>query len=151
MNILDEISGYARERVESAKKKISAEEMKDNYLVDGGFLPTHPVKKLEIGIECSSGSLGMGLGFGIGEALAARINQKSYRTFVVMGDGECDEGSCWEAFMAARQYGLGNLLLFIDKNGYSFFFLFGKLASSHSSNSARVILPSEHSSRFVIA
>lgn len=97
---------------------ISAEEMKDNYLVDGGFLPTHPVKKLEIGIECSSGSLGMGLGFGIGEALAARINQKSYRTFVVMGDGECDEGSCWEAFMAARQYGLGNLLLFIDKNGF---------------------------------
>lgn len=97
---------------------ITSEEFKDNYLQDGGFLPTHPVKCLEKGIECSSGSLGLGLGFGIGEALAARLNCKSYRTFVIMGDGECDEGSCWEAFIAAKQYNLNNLILYIDKNGF---------------------------------
>lgn len=97
---------------------ITAEELKDNYLQDGGYLPTHPVKYLEKGIECSSGSLGMGLGFGIGEALAARLNSKSYRTFVIMGDGECDEGSGWEAFIAAKQYRLNNLVLYIDKNGF---------------------------------
>lgn len=97
---------------------ISAEELRDNYLQDNGFLPTHPVKCIEKGIECSTGSLGLGLGFGIGEAMAARINDKSYRVFVIMGDGECDEGSCWEAFMAAKQYKLNNLVLFIDKNGF---------------------------------
>lgn len=97
---------------------ITAEEFKDNYLQNDGFLPTHPVKNLEKGIECSSGSLGMGLSFGIGEALAARVNNKNYHTFVIMGDGECDEGSCWEAFMAAKQYRLSNLTLFIDKNGF---------------------------------
>lgn len=97
---------------------ISAEEMKENYLQDGGFLPTHPIKNLEKGIECSSGSLGLGLGFGIGEALAARINNQSYKTFVIMGDGECDEGSCWEAFIAAKQYKLNNLILYVDKNGF---------------------------------
>lgn len=97
---------------------ITAEELKDNYLQDDGFLPTHPVKYLEKGIECSSGSLGLGLGFGIGEAMATRINDKYYRVFVIMGDGECNEGSCWEAFMAAKQFKLNNLVLFIDKNGF---------------------------------
>ena len=96
---------------------ITDEELKTNYLQDGGFLPTHPVKCLEKGIECSSGSLGMGLAFGIGEALAAKMSGRKSRIFVIQGDGECDEGSCWEAFMAARQYKLNNLVLFIDKNG----------------------------------
>ena len=96
---------------------ITDEELKTNYLQDGGFLPTHPVKYLEKGIECSSGSLGMGLAFGIGEALAAKMDGRTNRIFVIQGDGECDEGSCWEAFMAARQYKLNNLVLFIDKNG----------------------------------
>ena len=96
---------------------ISDEELKTNYLQDDGFLPTHPVKCLEKGIECSSGSLGMGLAFGIGEALAAKMEGRKNRVFVIQGDGECDEGSCWEAFMAASQYKLNNLVLFIDKNG----------------------------------
>ena len=96
---------------------ISKDELKENYLQDGGFLPTHPVKNIEKGIECSSGSLGQGLGFSIGEALAARMQGLKSCVFVIMGDGECDEGSCWEAFTAAKQYGLSNLVLFIDKNG----------------------------------
>lgn len=96
---------------------ISREELKDNYLKDGGFLPTHPVKNISKGIECSSGSLGMGLSYGIGTALALKKKGLGCRVFVIMGDGECDEGSCWEAFIAARQYRLDNLILFIDKNG----------------------------------
>lgn len=96
---------------------ITREELKANYLQDGGFLPTHPIKNIEKGIECSSGSLGQGLGFGIGEALAAQMQGRSNRTFVILGDGECDEGSCWEAFTAAKQYNLSNLILYIDKNG----------------------------------
>ena len=96
---------------------ITDEELRTNYLQNGGFLPTHPVKNVEKGIECSSGSLGMGLSFGIGEALAAKMSGRKSRVFVIQGDGECDEGSCWEAFMAARQYKLNNIVLFIDKNG----------------------------------
>lgn len=96
---------------------ITDEELKTNYLQDDGFLPTHPVKCIDKGIECSSGSLGMGLAFGIGEALSAKMEGRKNRIFVIQGDGECDEGSCWEAFMAARQYKLDNIVLFIDKNG----------------------------------
>lgn len=96
---------------------ITKQELKDNYLQDGGFLPTHPVKYVEKGIECSSGSLGMGLGFAIGEALAMKMNKIDNHIFVIMGDGECDEGSGWEAFIAAKQYKLDNIVLYIDKNG----------------------------------
>lgn len=96
---------------------ITDEELKNNYLQDDGFLPTHPVKNIEKGIECSSGSLGMGLSFGIGEALSAKKSGRSNRVFVILGDGECDEGSCWEGFIAANQYKLNNLVVFIDKNG----------------------------------
>jgi transketolase len=91
-------------------------ELADNYLTDGGFLPTHTEKNLNKGIECSSGSLGMGLSFAIGKALAAKLCNKSYKVFVILGDGECNEGSCWEAMMAARQYKLDNLIMLIDKN-----------------------------------
>lgn len=96
---------------------ISDDELRTNYLQDNGFLPTHPVKCIEKGIECSSGSLGMGIAFGIGEALAAKMDGRKNRIFVILGDGECDEGSCWEGFLSASQYKLNNLVLFIDKNG----------------------------------
>jgi len=97
---------------------ISDDELKNNYLQDGGFLPTHPVKNIEKGIECSSGSLGMGLAFGIGQAIAAKKDNRSSHIYIQVGDGECDEGSCWEAFIAAMQYKLDNITLFIDKNGF---------------------------------
>jgi transketolase len=95
---------------------ITNEELKDNYLKDGGFLQTHPEKNVDKGIECSSGSLGMGLSFAVGKALAAKLEDKQYKVFVVVGDGECNEGSIWEAMMAAKQYKLDNLFVFIDKN-----------------------------------
>ena len=68
------------------------------------------------GVEMSSGSLGQGLSFGIGCALAARIDGSQYHTYVMLGDGECDEGQVWEAAMAASHYGLDNLTAIVDRN-----------------------------------
>lgn len=80
------------------------------------FLLGHPVKKREKGIEFTNGSLGMGLSLGIGVSLANRMKQKNNIVYVLMGDGECNEGSVWEAFMAASQYKLTNLVAIIDRN-----------------------------------
>ena len=69
------------------------------------------------GVEMSAGSLGMGLSFGIGTALAARLDGASYRTYALLGDGECDEGQVWEAAMAAAHNKLDNLCAIVDRNG----------------------------------
>jgi transketolase len=69
------------------------------------------------GVETSSGPLGQGLSFGIGCALAARLDDKKYYTYVLLGDGECDEGQVWEAAMAAAHFKLDNLIAIIDRNG----------------------------------
>ncbi len=68
------------------------------------------------GVEMNSGSLGQGLSFGIGCALAARLDKRGYRAYVLLGDGECDEGQVWEAAMAASHYKLDNLIAFVDRN-----------------------------------
>jgi len=68
------------------------------------------------GVEMSSGTLGQGLSFGVGCALAARIDNRAYRVYVLMGDGECDEGQVWEAAMSASHYGLDNIVAIIDRN-----------------------------------
>jgi len=68
------------------------------------------------GVEMSSGSLGQGLSFGIGTALVARLNLQEYRVYVLLGDGECDEGQVWEAAMAAAHFKVDNLVAIIDHN-----------------------------------
>lgn len=68
------------------------------------------------GVEVTSGSLGHGLGIAAGMALAARMNRQDYLTFVLLGDGECHEGSVWESAMFAGHYELNNLVAFIDRN-----------------------------------
>lgn len=93
-------------------------EYRENFMTDGGRYPAHPIKQLDRGIECSTGSLGMGLSFAVGEALNAKRKGLSYTTYVAMGDGECNEGSTYEAFVSAVQFGLDNLVVFIDHNGY---------------------------------
>lgn len=65
----------------------------------------------------SAGSLGQGLSVGIGMALAARLDKKDYRTYVMLGDGECQEGQVWEAAMFAPNYKLDNLTAIVDYNG----------------------------------
>ena len=69
------------------------------------------------GVEMSGGSLGQGLSFGIGNSLASRLDGSDTRTFVLLGDGECDEGQVWEAAMSASHYRLDNLVAIVDRNG----------------------------------
>lgn len=88
----------------------------DDYAKPGSLLPEHPVYKSVPGIESTSGSLGHGLPIGLGIALAAKINKIDYRVFVVMSDGECNEGSIWEAAMLAPAQKINNLYVIIDFN-----------------------------------
>ena len=69
------------------------------------------------GVEMSGGSLGQGLSFGLGTALAARLDRRPTHTYVLLGDGECDEGQIWEAAMAAKHHGVDNLTAIVDRNG----------------------------------
>lgn len=85
------------------------------------LLYAHPSMNLKIGIEFSSGSLGQGLSLGVGTALALkRQGNNSSRVFVLIGDGECDEGSVWEAAACAAHYKLSNLVAIIDKNNLQY-------------------------------
>lgn len=68
------------------------------------------------GVEMSAGSLGQGLSFGLGVALAGKLDSRSYRVFVLLGDGECDEGQVWEAIMAAAHFKADNLVAIVDHN-----------------------------------
>lgn len=81
------------------------------------MLQGHPDTKKTPGVEMCAGSEGVGLSVGIGEALAARIDKKNYRVYVMMGDGEMQEGQIWEAAMCASKYGLDNLTAIVDRNG----------------------------------
>lgn len=93
------------------------EDIKMQFMTDGGWLPVHPVKNLEKGIEFSGGSLGTGMPFAVGKAYALKLAQKPNKVYTLVGDGECDEGSIWEAFMSASNLGVDNLTVVIDKNG----------------------------------
>ncbi len=98
------------------KKGILSDKVLETYARSGGILPEHPVYGSSPGIEATSGSLGHGLSIGLGIALGARISKRNYRVFVVMSDGECNEGSVWEAAMLAPAKELGNLAVIIDSN-----------------------------------
>jgi transketolase len=100
-------------------------------LAEAGYLPTdelctlrkldsrlqgHPDRRCTPGVEMTCGSLGQGLSYGIGVALAARLNSLDYRIYVLLGDGECDEGQVWEAAMSAAHFKVDNLVAIIDHN-----------------------------------
>lgn len=80
-------------------------------------LQGHPDMAVLPGLDMSTGSLGQGLSPGIGMALAARLQQQSYHTWVVIGDGDAQEGQIWEAAFVAARYGLDNLTCILDCNG----------------------------------
>lgn len=87
------------------------------YKADEAAAAAHPCLNPKSGIEFSSGSLGQGLSLGVGTALALkRKDNTSARVFVILGDGECDEGSVWEAAMSAAHFRLDNLTAIIDRN-----------------------------------
>lgn len=80
-------------------------------------LQGHPDMRKVPGVDMSTGSLGQGLSVANGMALAARLDQKNYRVYALLGDGELDEGMVWEAAMASAHYKLDNLTAFVDHNG----------------------------------
>jgi len=92
------------------------EEIFQTFQTNGSDLIAHPVMKLDLGIESSNGSLGQGLSMAVGIAIAAQRKNKSFHTYVLMGDGETNEGSVWEAAMLAAHQKLGNLTAIIDRN-----------------------------------
>lgn len=94
---------------------IDKEELK-RYNSTGSILAVHLDSKKVPGLEVSAGSLGHGSCIALGMALAAKINNKAYKTFVMLGDGECDEGSVWEAAMATANYNATNLITIVDRN-----------------------------------
>ncbi|NBV44686.1 MAG: transketolase [Planctomycetia bacterium] len=88
----------------------------DTYDTDGGALPEHPGLQCVPGVEAATGSLGHGLPIALGMALAARIERRSARQFVLMSDGECEEGSVWEAALFAPAQKLDSVVVMIDYN-----------------------------------
>ena len=91
------------------------EQLKTHY-ANGSILSGHVSHKGVPGVEVSTGSLGHGLGIGTGMALGAKMDGDEWRTWVVLGDGECDEGSVWEATLQAAQFGLDRLCAIVDYN-----------------------------------
>jgi transketolase len=87
-----------------------------NFRQNGSCLGGHPDIHKAKGVEMSTGSLGHGLSVGAGLALSAKLDKRSFRTFVLMGDGETQEGSIWEGAMFASHYKLDNLIGIVDRN-----------------------------------
>jgi len=83
----------------------------------GSRLQGHTDRTITPGVEMSAGALGQGLSFAIGVALAGRLNSQDYQVYVLLGDGECDEGQVWEAAMAAAHFKVDNLVAIVDNNG----------------------------------
>ncbi|MBC7342839.1 MAG: transketolase [Clostridia bacterium] len=97
-------------------------------------LQGHPCMKTTPGVDMSSGSLGQGLSVGLGMALGAKLKQKDFRVWVLLGDGELQEGQVWEAAMAAVKYRTTNLTAIVDMNGLQ---LMGKVSEIMPIASAR--------------
>jgi len=87
----------------------------EGFCKPDGILGGHPEEKVP-GVEAPTGSLGHGLSIGVGFALNARLDDTAYRTYILLGDGECGEGSIWEAAMGAAKHKLDNLYVLIDYN-----------------------------------
>ena len=94
-------------------------EVLDTFDQFGSTLGGHPIYEKCSGVDASTGSLGHGLPLGVGMAIAGKRDKKDYRVFVMMGDGECDEGTVWEGAMAASKYKLDNLVGIVDYNKLS--------------------------------
>ena len=92
----------------------------DKYKGDFVLCSVHPSMHTGSGIDFSSGSLGQGLSIGCGVALAKKRRSQNGRVYVILGDGECDEGSVWESIMYASQMRLDNLIAVIDANGLQY-------------------------------
>lgn len=93
----------------------------NSFKQQGSWLTAHPVMNATKGIDFSSGSLGHGLSLGVGSAWGLKLKENNHsKVYVILGDGECNEGAVWEAVMSASQLKLDNLIVIIDKNNIQF-------------------------------
>ena len=90
----------------------------ETFCTESSFLGGHPERNKVPGVEASTGSLGHGLSIGVGIALSLKIRNLSNKVVVLLGDGELNEGSIWEAFLSASKHNLSNLLILIDYNKF---------------------------------
>ena len=95
---------------------LSKDRLFEEFHMSGGTLGVHPKRGCVDGIVTSTGSLGQGLGLGCGAAISFKIQTRENRVYVILGDGECNEGSVWESVMLANRYKLNNLTAIIDRN-----------------------------------
>ena len=114
--VLSKAHGSAALYAVLAKRGFFPEKLLDAYCIDGGRLPGHLDMNAVPGIEASAGSLGHGLPIAVGMALAAKMRGERHRIVCLLGDGECNEGSVWEAVMFATANALSNLTLIVDHN-----------------------------------
>jgi transketolase len=98
-----------------AMRGFFSEEMLSGFRQIGSMLQGHVTRGIP-GVEMTTGSLGQGICTAIGMAIAGKIDKKDYKVYVVLGDGEMDEGSVWEAAIAAAHYSLSNLIVILDRN-----------------------------------
>lgn len=110
--------GHASLALYSVLKRIGylTQEQLYSYCQPGSFVGGEPKYGDLPGVEATTGSLGHGLSFAVGAAIASALDQKKTRIYVLLGDGECQEGSVWEAALSAAQYKLGNLTVILDRN-----------------------------------
>ena len=98
------------------ERGFAPESILETYFTNGTMLTGHPTKGCVPGVEVSTGALGHGLSIGAGMAFSAKYDKKNHRVFVLLSDGECDEGSTWEAAMSAGARKLDNLVAIVDYN-----------------------------------
>ena len=99
------------------KKGLMTPELVDTFETNGTHLFAHASRDIEHGIEFSGGSLGLGISYAIGVALACKTKGLENHIYVIVGDGECNEGIFWEAMMTAHKFELDNMTVIVDNNG----------------------------------
>lgn len=99
------------------KKGVMTPELVDTFETNGTHLFAHASRDVEHGIEFSGGSLGLGVSYAIGAALACKTKGLNNHIYVIVGDGECNEGIFWEAMMTAHKFELNNMTVIVDNNG----------------------------------
>lgn len=114
--ILSKGHGSAALYATLSERGFYSKENLDRFYIDGGIMPGHLDKEVVPGVEVSSGSLGHGLSIGVGMAIANKQMNNPGRIFVLVGDGECNAGSIWEAVMLAATLVLNNLTVIVDYN-----------------------------------
>lgn len=97
---------------------IISDEIFESFQINGSDLIAHPVMNLDLGIESSNGSLGHGISMAVGIGYAAKLKKKEFKTYTLLGDGETNEGSVWEALMLASHLKLDNLTAIVDYNRF---------------------------------